>query len=68
MRLHTLGLTAAAALLIGGVCILDAKDKITAKQQWKIKTSGGKIPVGWEPFAYDSNDEFDPVLLRRRIK
>ena len=38
-------------------------------QQWEIKTSNGKnIPKGWEPFAYDSNDNFDPVLLRRRIK
>jgi hypothetical protein len=23
------------------------------------------IPEGWEPFGYDWNDEFDPVLLRR---
>ena len=38
-------------------------------QQWEFKTSnGGKIPKGWEPFAYDSNDKFDPLLLRRRIK
>ena len=67
MRLRTVGLTAATALLIGGVCILNAKDKIGAKQHWEIKTSDGKIPVGWEPFAYDSNDEVDPVLLRRRV-
>jgi hypothetical protein len=25
-----------------------------------------KIPEGWEPYAYDSNDEQDPFLLRRR--
>ena len=38
-------------------------------QQWEFKTSNGrKIPKGWEPFAYDSNDKFDPLLLRRRIK
>ena len=38
-------------------------------QQWEFKTSnGGKIPKGWEPFAYDSNDKFDPLLLRRRVK
>tara|TARA_B100000609_G_scaffold192791_1_gene183351 strand:- start:37 stop:189 length:153 start_codon:yes stop_codon:yes gene_type:complete len=38
-------------------------------QQWEFKTSNGKkIPKGWEPFAYDSNDNFDPLLLRRRIK
>jgi len=38
-------------------------------QQWEFKTSNTKnIPRGWEPFAYDSNDNFDPLLLRRRIK
>jgi len=38
-------------------------------QQWEYKTSNGKnIPKGWEPFAYDSNDNFDPLLLRRRIR
>jgi hypothetical protein len=38
-------------------------------QQWDYKTSNTKsIPKGWEPFAYDSNDNFDPLLLRRRIK
>ena len=38
------------------------------EQQWEFKTSNGKkIPKGWEPFAYDSNDNFDPLLLRRRI-
>jgi hypothetical protein len=38
-------------------------------QQWEYKTSNTKnIPEGWEPFAYDSNDNFDPLLLRRRIK
>jgi len=38
-------------------------------QQWEFKTSNGKnIPKGWEPFAYDSNDNFDPLLLRRRIR
>ena len=39
-----------------------------AEQKWEIKTAGIKIPVGWEPFAYDSKDEFDPFLIRRRIK
>ena len=38
-------------------------------EQWEFKTSNTKnIPKGWEPFAYDSNDNFDPLLLRRRIK
>ncbi len=35
-------------------------------EKWEIKTSSGKIPEGWEPYAYDSNDKFDPFLLRRR--
>ena len=66
MRKQTLGVLAATALLAGMACMLNAKDKITAGQQWKIKTSSGQIPVGWEPFAYDSNDKSDPFLLRRR--
>ena len=38
-------------------------------QQCEFKTSNTKnIPKGWEPFAYDSNDNFDPLLLRSRIK
>ena len=36
--------------------------------KWEIKTAGLKIPVGWEPFAYDSKDQFDPFLLLRRVK
>ena len=35
----------------------------------EIQTSDGlNIPVGWEPFAYDSKDQQDPFLLRSRIK
>ena len=68
MRWQTVGITAAAALLIGGACMLNANDKVAGKQKWEIKTSNGQIPVGWQPFAYDSNDKFDPFLLRRRIK
>ena len=42
---------------------------LDTNQQWEFKTSNGKnIPKGWEPFAWDSNDNFDPLLLRRRIK
>ena len=38
-------------------------------QQWEFKTSNGKnIPKGLAPFSYDSNDNFDPLLLRRRIR
>ena len=65
MRIQTVGVMAVAALLVGGACMLNAKDKIAARQQWQIKTSSGQIPVGWEPFAYDYNDKFDPFLLRR---
>ncbi len=46
--------------------MLNAKDRIAARKKWEIRTSNGQIPAGWEPFAYDSNDEFDPFLLRRR--
>ena len=43
--------------------------KWDATQKWEIKTSNGsKIPAGWEPFGYDSKDEFDPFLIRRRSK
>ena len=51
-----------------GVAATGTTDKWDGKQRWEIKTSSGKIPEGWEPFAYDSNDELDPFLLRRRIK
>ena len=36
-----------------------------AADQWKIKTGGTQIPVGWEPYGYDSFDENDPILLRQ---
>ena len=39
-------------------------DNWDGKQKWEIKTSSGKIPEGWEPYAYDTNDEQDPFLLR----
>ena len=35
-------------------------------EKWEVKTSSGKIPLGWVPFSYDSNDKPDPFLLRRR--
>ena len=34
--------------------------------KWKINTSSGKIPEGWEPFGHDYNDKQDPFLLRRK--
>ena len=46
----------------------DAVEKWDAKQKWEVKTSGRVISEGWEPFAYDSNDKFNPFLLRRRIR
>ena len=97
MRMQTTGLTAAAALLVGGVCMFGcntdqapihpesqhndqhrqdaqvnnaavAGESVAGGQQWQVKTSGVQVPAGWQPFAYDSNDEQDPFLLRRRIK
>ena len=32
---------------------------------WEYKTSSVTISIGWEPFTYDSNNEMDPILLRR---
>ena len=46
-------------------CTVGKWDK---KQKWEVQTSDGlNIPVGWEPFGYDWNDQFDPVLLRRCV-
>ena len=39
---------------------------IRITEKWVVNTSSGKIPLGWEPFAYDSNDQSDPFLLRRK--
>ena len=39
---------------------------IRITEKWEIKTSSGNIPLGWEPFSYDSNDQSDPYLLRRK--
>jgi len=41
-------------------------DNWYGKQKWEIKISSEKIPLGWEPYAYDSNDKQYPFLLRRR--
>ena len=46
--------------------VVNSEPPTSNTEKWEIKTSSGKIPEGWEPFAYDSNDEFDPFLLRRR--
>ena len=40
-------------------------ESVAGTQQWQVKTSGVQVPEGWQPFAYDSNDQFDPFLLRR---
>ena len=42
--------------------------RIRITEKWEIKTSSGNIPLGWEPFGYDSNDQSDPFLLRRQTK
>ena len=65
MRLQGLGVVASLALLVAGASLLSADDKAAGRQKWEIKTSSGKIPAGWEPFAFDSFDESDPLLLRR---
>ena len=65
MKIQTLSIMAVGVLLIGGISILSAQDKIIGEHKWQVKTAGLKVPAGWEPFGYDSNDEFDPVLLRR---
>ena len=56
------------SILIGGllastIFLSGAATDPTGK--WKISTSNGKIPEGWEPFAVDDFDEQDPFLLRR---
>ena len=64
--------------LINGVK-LRAEEKAPTEegQKWEVKTSTGKYKgffgfgnlefgAGWEPFAFDSNDEFDPFLFRRK--
>ena len=57
-----------ASTLFLGIAATNATDKWDKKQQWEFGTSRGKIPAGWEPFAYDSADELDPILIRRRVK
>ena len=74
MRLRTVGLTAATALLIGGVCILNAKDKIGAKQHWEIKKLRGRtnqLPArtGSVPTSYERIfDAEGYTLLRTRVE
>jgi len=52
------------AVLNSAIFVSSGDTKLT--DQWQIKTSNGlKIPTGWQPFGYDSNDKFDPFLLRR---
>jgi len=63
-----IGVLLTTTVMFGTGAATNTTDKWDAKQKWEIKTSSGKIPEGWEPFAYDSNDKFDPFLLRRRIR
>ena len=52
-----------------GIAATGPTDKWDSEQKWKIQTSNGfGIPEGWEPFGYDSQDQQDPFLHRRRIK
>ena len=52
------------AALASAIFVSAGNTKLTEK--WQIKTSNGsKIPAGWQPFGYDSNDKSNPFLLRR---
>ena len=48
--------------------VLNSAPPTINTEKWQVKTSSRKIPEGWVSFGYNSNDEFDPFLLRRRIK
>jgi len=53
------------AALASAIFVSAGNTKLTEK--WQIKTSNGsKIPAGWQPFGYDSNDQSDPFLIRHR--
>ena len=66
MKSFAIGVLLTTTVMYGTGAATNTTDKWDAKQKWEIKTSSGKIPEGWEPYAYDSNDEQDPFLLRRR--
>ena len=63
-----IGVLLTTTVMFGTGAATNTTDKWDAKQKWEVKTSGRVISEGWEPFAYDSNDKFDPFLLRRRIR
>ena len=56
----------AVVLLISTTTVIFTTSATSNTEKWEIKTSSEKIPEGWEPFGYDSNDKYDPFLLRRR--
>ena len=56
----------AVVLLISTTTVIFTTSATSNTEKWEIKTSSEKIPEGWEPFGYDSNDKSDPFLLRRR--
>jgi len=53
-------------VLLASTTVICTASATSNTEKWEIKTSSEKIPEGWEPFGYDSNDKSDPFLLRRR--
>ena len=52
----------AVVLLILTTTVIFTTSATSNTEKWEIKTSSEKIPEGWEPFGYDSNDKSDPFL------
>ena len=55
-----------AVVLLASTTVICTASATSNTEKWEIKTSSEKIPEGWEPFGYDSNDKSDPFLLRRK--
>ena len=53
-------------VLLASTTVICTASATSNTEKWEIKTSSEKIPEGWEPFGYDSNDKSDPFLMRRR--
>jgi len=53
-------------VLLGSIALICSASAKNNNEKWEIKTSSVNIPLGWEPFSYDSNDQSDPYLFRRK--
>ena len=53
-----------AVVLLASTTVICTASATSNTEKWEIKTSSEKIPEGWEPFGYDSNDKSDPFLQR----